>query len=185
MIMKNRLFIAIEISNSLRQKIAKLQQDLKSKGFIAKWVKPENIHLTLVFLGAIDKKRQQEVESVLREIDFRQFILKTSGLGLFPNSRRPRILWLGLKDSKELFNLQDFLARSLKKRGLKIDSRKFLGHLTIARFKSKPAPKLLEAVREPIGQFPVKEVCLFQSKLLIEGPKYQKCFAIGLKPVKN
>src|SRR5262249_58238136 len=93
-----RTFIAIEIPSEIRSGLAVLQNELRRAGAEVSWTKPENIHLTLKFLGEVDERRIGEVEKVCVDsaAEFPSFALSLGATGVFPNSRQPRVFWAGL-----------------------------------------------------------------------------------------
>lgn len=185
MAMKKRLFIAIEIPEKITEKIVKLQKELK-KTIEAKWVKPDNIHLTLIFLGQIAEEKITSVEGALKSLKFNQFNLRARGLGGFPNLKHPHVLWIGIDESVELSKIQENLFNSLRSKGFRIEDRKFSGHLTLARVRSKiDSSSLIKNKNLDFGEIKVKKIVLCESELKPEGPKHQKCFEIELKPEKN
>src|SRR5262245_25862699 len=98
-----RTFIAIEIPSEIKSALAALQNELRRAGAEVSWTRPENIHLTLKFLGEVDERRIGEVEKVCVDsaAEFRPFALSLSATGVFPNSRQPRALWVGLSGDVE------------------------------------------------------------------------------------
>ena len=97
-----RLFIAIPISEDIRSKISELQKELKSKvsGEKIRWINPQSIHLTLKFLGEVDKEKVEQILKLMGESveNISQFKVKIANGGVFPNNRRPRVLWIGCDD---------------------------------------------------------------------------------------
>src|SRR5262245_15518533 len=93
-----RTFIAIEIPAEIRSALAALQTDLRRAGADVSWTKPENVHLTLKFLGEVDESRIGEIEKVCvsSAAEFKLFTLSLKDTGVFPNLRQPRVLWAGL-----------------------------------------------------------------------------------------
>jgi RNA 2',3'-cyclic 3'-phosphodiesterase len=92
-----RAFIAIELGKDLQKQLDCLQDKLKISSPDVKWVKHENIHLTLKFLGPTEEEKIQPVQTILDKIAlrFEVFDLEISNLGIFPNSRSPRVIWVG------------------------------------------------------------------------------------------
>ena len=179
------MFIAIDIPAGIKEKIAIFQNEL-NRLIDAKWVGKDNMHLTLVFLGEIEGERKSAIKEILNELKkFHQFKLKVHGFGGFPDLNRPSVLWIGLEDSEELFKLQKNLVNKLKENGFLIEDRPFVGHLTVARIKSKVnLPKLARFEKKNWGEFKVETIILYQSELKKEGPRHKKCFEIELLPEK-
>lgn len=93
-----RTFIAVELNKDLHNKLKFLQDKLKSEHIDVKWVKPENIHLTLKFLGQTDDGKIESIKNIMDNLasKFRTFSLEVSNLGAFPNLRSPRVIWIGV-----------------------------------------------------------------------------------------
>ena len=130
-----RTFVAVEISNeSTLNSIAKLQSDLKIK---AKPVSKENMHFTLLFLGEIPDDMAQKVMESLSTVSFSPIEMKLVDVGAFPNSKSPRVVWIGVnKDAaKNLVELAVQVEEKLLPLGFRSD-KPFKPHLTIFRIKN-------------------------------------------------
>jgi 2'-5' RNA ligase len=123
-----RCFIAINLPNEFQKEVEKIQKQLPS--FIEKKTKSEKLHLTLKFLGEINKERIELVKNELRKIKFKKFITEAGEIGFFDNNLRG-VVWIHLKNCEEL---QKQVDESLK--NLFPKEKRFMGHLTIARVKS-------------------------------------------------
>ena len=135
-----RTFIAVELTDSVREQIARLEQPLRKEGTKVKWVKPENLHLTLKFLGNVQAVRIDDVVEATQEAvqGIEPFILSFSGLGLFPNLKRARVIWIGIEQRADsLGRIQRELEERLFQRGFAREERGFSPHLTIGRVKSQ------------------------------------------------
>jgi 2'-5' RNA ligase len=184
-----RTFIAIELPLYIIAEIADLQIKLMQSGLKVRWVKPENVHLTLKFLGdipasAVEPVGQAMARSTAHHSPFR---LSLGTLGCFPHLRRPRVIWLGVAGQTDgLCRLHQKLENSLMKLGFKKDSRPFKGHLTLARVKKKPLrPTLADVLSiqpspSPL-KFDVQTIALFQSRLKPTGAVYTKLVHLPLK----
>ena len=183
-----RTFIAIELSEEIKATLAQVQSHLKYSGADVKWVEPTNIHLTMKFLGEIDEKTRENVQSILDEIakTTKPFEISLKDVGAFPKIEFPRIIWVGLgkgaKESTELANNIDVALST--EIGFDKDTRDFVSHLTIGRVRSG---KNKQALKEKLISFnhqlttnhqPLTtksiSVILFQSKLTPAGPIYSK-----------
>ena len=135
-----RTFIAIELSEEIKATLAQVQSHLKYSGADVKWVEPTNIHLTMKFLGEIDEKTRENVQSILDEIakTTKPFEISLKDVGAFPKIEFPRIIWVGLgkgaKESTELANNIDVALST--EIGFDKDTRDFVSHLTIGRVRS-------------------------------------------------
>lgn len=176
-----RTFIAIELSPEIQSELAAVQDKLKESGSDVKWVKPENIHLTLKFLGYVSGPQLKSIfeavdESVERITPFPLFF---SGLGAFPGLGNPRVLWVGVKEGEEMLSrINQNLEGILKRNGFPGEERKYHPHLTLGRVKSsKNKAQLIGAVKSEkdcsVGSMEVKKITIMQSILKPEGPEYK------------
>jgi len=184
-----RAFIAIELPDEITVFINKIQERLRSYGFKARWVRPGNIHLTLKFLGDINKENIIKAgDAIIRAAsESASMSLGAKGIGVFPGVKRPRVIWTGIAGgTKELTALQKTLAEKLETVGFPKEKRPFKGHLTIARIKRKiDARRLVDAMKE-FGRFESKtfiadEVVLFKSELKPSGAVYTKLMSAALR----
>lgn len=175
-----RSFLAIELSRDVREKIEKLQRDLKSSNADVRWVNPENIHLTLKFFGNIEESNiEQIIKSILEPAHrISPFSVKIKGLGAFPNLKNPRVIWVGLLDGKGiLIPFQKELEKGFERLGFPSEDRPFQPHLTLGRMRSNRGKdslvRSLEIHRdEDFGELRVDKIILFRSDLRPEGPIY-------------
>jgi 2'-5' RNA ligase len=132
-----RSFIAIELPSEIRSKLDELQKELKqSKLQQVKWASPSGIHLTLKFLGNIDAGDTAKITGAIREgcRGYKKFTLELSGLGVFPNFRRPRVIWLGVGGQMDiLLKLQKQIDDELELIGFPREKRPFSPHITLGR----------------------------------------------------
>ena len=190
---KIRIFIAIDLPEFMRTAIRTIQTDIRSSGFKARLTRPENVHLTLKFLGDVDTHRIEKINAAIKIAvkEIAPINLGGRSLGVFPNSRRPRVLWMGLFGQiGALLRLQKKIDAQLALLGFAKEKRTFTGHLTIGRIKGK-AP--LRQVNRILTQyetfatepFAVKEVILFKSQLTPDGSIYTRLGSGYLKPLRN
>ena len=178
-----RVFIAIEIDKVTKDDLADLQREMLSKVDIrqgdAKWVNPNDMHLTLKFLGEISDPQLVEVCRLTEEVvaKHERFDMEVKGVGSF-GGHSARVLWVGAgQDSENLLELQDDLETQLAFAGWPEENRKFEGHLTLCRIKnSKAGVKLAQLAKEykdySLDVVQVDSVCIFQSELTPHGPVY-------------
>src|SRR6185369_14737661 len=104
MIRRIRLFIAIEIPDPIKAELTKLQNLLRRAQADISWTKPENIHLTLHFLGEVEEGRLEILKQrcAVSAAEFAPFMMTLDGAGVFPDFRRPRVLWAGLSGELEI-----------------------------------------------------------------------------------
>ncbi|MBW2492420.1 MAG: RNA 2',3'-cyclic phosphodiesterase [Deltaproteobacteria bacterium] len=177
-----RTFIAIEIPENIISKIQELQESIKAKGFNIRWVRPENIHLTLKFIGDVEAAKISEITEALSKTveGYIPISLKSKGLGLFPGIKNPRVLWVGLTGQLEsLVKLQKTLDENLKVLGFPKEKRPFKGHLTMGRIKAKiDAKKLGDALMKfrnfESETFTADQIVLYKSELKPSGAVYTK-----------
>ena len=173
-------FIAVEIPDNVISGIRDLQQDLKADGVNIRWVRPENIHLTLKFLGDVQAADIDNISGVISGAveEVPSISLQAKGVGVFPGVKRPRVLWVGLSGQLELLSrLQKALDANLKGIGFPQEKRPFKGHLTIGRVKTKMDSKIfvdaLMAFRSFESEtFVADRIVLFKSELKPNGAVY-------------
>ncbi len=175
-----RTFIAAEIPENITSGIRELQQGLKDYGINIRWIRSENIHLTLKFLGDVQAADIDNIfEAISGTVDgVASISLKAKGIGVFPDIRRPHVLWVGLTGQLEvLMQLQKTLDSNLKDIGFPQEKRPFKGHLTIGRIKTKINTKkfgdALMAFRNfETETFIADKIILFKSELKPQGAVY-------------
>lgn len=182
-----RAFVAIEVPAEVKGAIAALQAAARRAGAGVSWTRPENIHLTLRFLGEIGPELLGQVEGACREAagGGAPFELTLSGAGFFPHARAPRVIWVGLAGEVEpARRLQQRLDESLAARGFSRDPRPFRPHLTVGRIKSARPPRGLTALAAsyplPALSFVAREIKLMRSELLPEGARYTALAGVSL-----
>ncbi|MBI3243344.1 MAG: RNA 2',3'-cyclic phosphodiesterase [Chloroflexi bacterium] len=189
-----RAFIAIEFSPTLRGRlknvIASLSQATPPDA--VSWVKADNIHLTLKFLGNIPQTRIASISAALKEAvaPFDPFSFSVSGIGCFPNFKRPRVLWAGIDPAgaKTLIELQARIENQVSPLGYPPEDRAFSPHVTLGRVRREARPeaaaKAGEAVRAQwqveLGTQRVNAVTLMKSELRPGGPVYTQLFIVAL-----
>lgn len=172
-----RSFIAIEIPREIRNKITGMIGEWDREGYPVRWVKEDNLHLTLKFLGEIKEEVVFDVSSKLKSISLRfsPFEFSLKGLGAFPTPKSPRVLWIGIAKGREgVKSLQEVVENELALVGLKPETREFSPHLTIGRAKAKFDPKSILATQYESPVFLVRALALFKSTLTPQGPIYEK-----------
>lgn len=185
-----RAFIAIELPANIIDALKKIQDELKDGSNKVAWVKPENIHLTIRFLGDIEAGKIDGITGLLEyaAVKNRSFAVSVKGAGAFPKMDNPRVLWVGIEDNKNLLPLYDSLEEDLESIGLKKEERSFKPHLTLGRVKflsdKKNFKKRIEKYKDiNLGQFTTEGICLFQSRLTPNGAVYVKLKEYRLQTV--
>ncbi len=160
-----RLFIALNLPESVREPLTRICCGLPG----ARWVNPEQLHLTLRFIGEVDGGVFQDIREGLAEIAGKPFMLQLDGVGFFPPRGKPRVVWVGLRQSKELLQLRNRLESCLVSLGLEPERRKFAPHITLARLKNTPAAKVGRFLENHSlflsVPFPVDDFFLYSSQL--------------------
>ena len=179
-----RLFIAILLDEVLKERIAAVQRALQTRllEHSIRWVKPENLHITLQFLGEQNPDRLWAIQTVMQESAqaHRAFEISLGGLGAFPTWRHPSVLWIGVHAEA------DPLGRLANELGVALASepRKFHAHVTLARLKS-PIPDLATQVSpvpaENLGSLSIKSFSLMQSQLSADSPQYLELKQVHLR----
>ncbi len=181
-----RSFISIDITDeNLLGKITSIQSTLKETGGDLKLVEPENLHLTLRFLGEIPRSLLEEVCKEISNIKFKPFKLKFKGLGVFPSLSRINVVWVGVSEGeKEVKEVAEKVNAALRRLGFPPDKKGFSPHLTIARVKSsRGKDKIAEFVRRfndyEVGLFTVTSIRVKKSILMPKGPQYSTIMEIS------
>jgi 2'-5' RNA ligase len=175
-----RTFVAVLSAQELRDRIAKVQEQVKKLAPDVKWVAPENFHVTLKFLGSV---REEELLRVFSAVDeavsaIPAFDISFSGLGAFPNPAKARVVWVGIENGREeLRALADSVDASLARLGFAKEERGFKAHITIGRVKDGRLPsEFVNGIKEinasNLGSQRVTGVAVMQSELHKEGPAY-------------
>jgi len=191
---KIRTFIAIELDESIKDSLTKLQERLKGeapRGSV-RWVRSEGIHLTLKFLGDVPANQIGEIIRALERScqGFAPFSLSCGGLGCFPNLKRPRVVWVGIQEETgTLAQLQKAIEENVAPLGYPTEKRKFSPHLTLGRVQRRVSSgdqrRLGELVEVSeigtLSQMQVKSVNLMRSDLRPSGAVYTRLAEVELK----
>lgn len=183
-----RTFVAIEISQEAKSVIAELQNKLRVADADVSWTRPENIHLTLKFLGEVSENLIADAARVCEESasGSNSLNLNLSSVGAFPDFRQPRVLWVGLGgDIDPLVQLQKKLDEGLSRIGFGRDGKPFRAHLTMGRVKSRRNSRELRELanhyRLAPSPFSVTEIVLVRSQLHPEGSRYTRLASATLQ----
>lgn len=170
-----RLFVAIEIDPAICERIHELVSSLRTKISGARWVRPEGMHITLKFLGNVADERRSGIENALRCVAKKTFTVSLKQLGVFPNPRLPRVLWVGIEAGSELDQLASAVDQQMNSLGFEREKRAFSPHVTLARFNQRPGGNLgsiLASAQPGFGTMTAKEFHLYESKLSPQGSRY-------------
>ena len=174
-----RCFLAVDVdAPELRERLVNVQRDLEALGCDLKLVEPENIHVTLRFLGEVPRSLVDEVARALDKLSAEPFNLALKGLGAFPSPSRPRVVWVGVSEgAAELSELHRQVESLLRPLGFRPEREEFTPHITLARVKgARNLQGLARFIAErsglEVGSMRVEEVKLKRSTLTPSGPIY-------------
>ena len=173
-----RLFVALEIPTAVRENLATLLASLRAISKEPRWVRAENLHVTLKFLGETGDDKLDAVRHALGTIRSEQPVtLQFRGLGFFPSERSPRVFWVGVEASANLKTLAADIESAMEKLGFPSEKREFSPHLTLARFERSQLPDALrkaigENAQREFGSLRTGEFHLVQSRLKPSGAEY-------------
>lgn len=174
-----RVFIAVDPGKSIRSRCVSLQETLARTSTKVRWVKPESIHVTLLFLGEVDERQLVPVcQSVAQTCAAHDdFVMAVDGVGCFPNRRRPHTIWVGIgAGTQNLVALHDALEPPLMELGYRREDRQYTPHLTLGRVQGPSTPQLTEALTKQLawhgGEIAIEEVLIMSSELRADGPIY-------------
>ena len=187
----SRLFIAVDISSSVKNNIESIIQSLSaSSPPHLRWDKIDKIHLTLKFLGETPFSLINDIKEKLRDVaeTISPFKISLKGVGGFPNIEHPRVIWIGVNSNPNLESLQKQVDLSMHKLGFTQENRPFSAHLTICRVPDfipmeniAVLSKLIGTLETPeFGSFFVNSIHLYKSQLKPEGSSYTCQFSTDL-----
>lgn len=188
-----RTFVAIELDESCKAGLTEMQDRLKTevpKG-IVRWVRPEGMHLTLKFLGDVPVDRIEEITQAIEDAcqGFAPFSFSIAGLGCFPNTRRPRVLWVGIEEpTGALADLQAAIEEALVGLEFQPERHKFHPHLTLGRTRRRASRSQVRRLGElvesttsgEIGEMESEAVSLMRSDLKPTGAVYSQLAEVRL-----
>ncbi len=177
-----RVFIAIEISSEIKDKLSEYLSKLKRTGADVKWVAAENIHLTLKFIGYIEKDALVNLNEIINDAvcNVEPFSISIGNIGAFPSLNKPRVVFACVReDGNNLLRIFEKLDKGVELLGIKKESKKYVGHITLGRVRSqKNISKLKNTLNSGaecyFGCERVTSLSLIQSKLTPTGPLYTR-----------
>lgn len=184
-----RAFVAVGLSDALRERLANIVARLRRAGGRVSWPPPENLHITLVFLGDILSDAASRAAHILDEVAAATvpFEVKCEGVGIFGPARAPRVIWAGVNDlGGQLTRMQAEISAAFEAQGFRLEERPFHAHITLGRVRSQAGLRGLTSLlasdnNTVFGEVAVREVLLMRSRLRAEGPKYEKVHVSELK----
>ena len=168
-----RVFIALELPEKIKKELENLQQELKTTGIEAKWVKPEQAHLTLAFLGWIEPEKIEVISQILDDVTRK---IKSVKLALHQlDSFSSKVVFVGLKGELGKLNaLSIKIRKGLKKANVGFDEKPFVAHLTVARIKkAKNLQQIISKIKIKKQTFVGNKISLMKSTLTRSGPIYE------------
>ncbi len=177
-----RTFIAValqdHIIDAVNKFLLKTTQEVKNNKI--SWVKKENLHITIKFLGEIKENQVEIVEKVLSEVAkyIKSFEVEVKEMGVFPNINSPRVIWIGIKDeTKSLSSIANFVEEKLSQFDFPKENKEFTAHLTIGRVKKLTDINEIKTYIEKyknidLGKNKIDNITFFQSILHPQGPQY-------------
>ena len=177
-----RLFVAIALPEDLRARLSELQQGVPA----ARWVDPDNLHLTLRFIGEADGVQAHDLDAALTQVRAERFNVTLTGVDCFGRGRKSRALWTGVALCPELDRLRRNVEQAVQAAGFAPEGRKFKPHVTLARFKGDPGYRLHDflARHTPFRAepFTAQAFVLYSSLLAQTGAIYTPEVAYPLAP---
>ncbi|MDF1500985.1 MAG: RNA 2',3'-cyclic phosphodiesterase [Anaerolineales bacterium] len=188
-----RAFIAIQFPAGIKQNINQAVSPLRARvgELTVRWVDPALYHLTLKFLGEIDESRLDAIADIVEWVASTEptFALEVGEFGVFPDARRPRVLWVGLNETTgTLQSLKGALDQSLKSEGFRVEKRPFHPHVTVGRVRRGSSTGERETLAAELdgysvgrlGIVPVDSIQLLRSRLNADGPIYSELVSFPL-----
>lgn len=180
-----RTFIAVEIPDDVKKIIGNYIDSIRGSFKSIKWVSPENLHLTIKFLGEVKEYDLQSLSDCVAKVssDFSPFTMGFLSVGFFPSRNNMRVIWIGADGGADnLLGLFHELEDYLEKLGFDRETRAFSPHLTIGRAKRHFRVKMPENLPDfNAVNFDVKSIAIIKSTLTPQGPVYEKLFESELK----
>jgi RNA 2',3'-cyclic 3'-phosphodiesterase len=173
-----RLFVALAIPASVREGLAALITEMRSVAPKAKWIRPENLHVTLKFMGEAPPEKLDAIGDALASVRSAAPVeVQFRSLGFFPNQKRARVLWAGVEASANLTPLAAAIDAAVAAVGFPKETRAFTPHLTLARFDPPGLPPAwsratVENLTHDFGTLRTGTFHLIQSKLKRSGAEY-------------
>ena len=173
-----RVFIAIDLPEEIRSRLATVERDLRPTTTSARWVAAESIHVTLKFIGELSEKRMESLDAALAGLTWKPFLVTVRGIGFFPGKRSPRVLWAGLQ-APTLKGLAEKIDSRMERFGFEKEKRVFRPHVTLARARhTRLDAALVNAAAkfedDDFGSFSADRCFVYQSTLKSTGSVYTR-----------
>jgi RNA 2',3'-cyclic 3'-phosphodiesterase len=194
-----RLFVALDIDDAVRNRIARFVDGVRGFAPDARWVKPESLHVTLKFIGEKSEGDAEKIKQALQSVAADPFEMSFRGYGFFPGARSARVFWVGIDAGSTLASLAALVDKTLASLDIPKEEHVFSPHLTLARGgKGSGSPRwrpgdrsnrIFERLQQKLAILPppvfgtitVRSCFLYQSQLSAGGSKYTKLAEFGLR----
>jgi 2'-5' RNA ligase len=194
-----RLFVALDIDDNIRNRIARFLDGVREFAPDARWVRPESLHVTLKFIGEQSESQADEIKKPLQSIEAAAFEMSFRGYGFFPTTRAPRVFWIGIEADSKLTSLAATVDSSLAALSIPKEQHAFNPHLTLARGgggsgsprkqKGDRTNRSFQRLQEKLTALPApefgtmttREFFLYQSRLSPSGSQYTKLAGFALR----
>jgi RNA 2',3'-cyclic 3'-phosphodiesterase len=194
-----RLFVALDLDDAIRAKIARFLDGVNEFAPAARWVQAESLHVTLKFIGEKSEEQAAEILKALETIKADAIAINIRNYGFFPTARSPRVFWIGVDAGAKLAALASTVDEKLAALGIPLEEHAFNAHITLARAgtsrtrrkqKGNNPAQLFQRLQEKLAALPApefgtmtaQEFFLFQSRLSPAGSKYTKLARFTLGP---
>jgi 2'-5' RNA ligase len=186
-----RIFIALDIDEAIRHRIARFMDGIRGFAPDARWVRPESLHITLKFIGETTPENGDQIKEALKAVEAHAIEMNIRGFGFFPGAKSPRVFWVGIEAGPSLAALASTVDDRVAALGIAKEDHPFSPHLTLARGgggSGSPQPKIdgskrkFQRLEEKLTALPVpefgtmtaREFFLYQSHLSRGGSRYEK-----------
>ena len=186
-----RIFIALDIDEAIRHRIARFMDGVRGFAPDARWVRPESLHITLKFIGETAPEHMDQIKEALKAVEGHAIEINIRGSGFFPGAKSPRVFWLGIEAGSSLAALASTVDDRVASLGIAKPDHPFSPHLTLARGaggRGSPRSKMdgfkhgFQRLQEKLAALPIpefgtmtaREFFLYQSHLSRGGSRYEK-----------
>ena len=179
-----RIFIALDIPDAIRTRLAEYMDRARALAPDARWARVEGLHVTLKFIGEASDARVKEIKAALASVKAPPFTVRFERVGFFPNANAARVFWAGVDGGNALPQLASAVDAALEKIGIAREAKPYHPHLTLARTSARPLRELQPLAANPSPQFgtmTAREFFLYQSQTQKGGSRYTKLERFALE----
>ena len=176
-----RIFIALDISDDAKKEIARISSLIRPINAKTSWVRPENMHITVSFLGNTEEEKIECLKEKINSIKFSPFQLILDKISAFPNISQPKVLWIGQDKPNTIINqIYQSTVSIIQECNAQFDKKEqFIPHITLARIKTKPSHRDIEKISKIASSLSpitctIQSLTIYQSQLTQNGPVYTK-----------